>query len=414
MGHRTDELSPCRRASTRWGTRGPESPVLVSANYKLSFDRLRGVLSGRDAWILVLDTHGINVWCAAGKGTFGTDEIVRRVQGTALDRIVRSRTLVVPQLGAPGVSAHLVLQRCGFRVVYGPVRVEDLPAFLDAGMKAEPEMRRVRFDLRDRAVLIPVELVMGAKYALLLAAAILLLSGLGLDGYSLARVRATGLPGAGLILGSFLCAAVLGPMLLPWLPGRAFSIKGAALGLAQAGAWAILGGPGMGAPVSWLHAGGLDADRDRLEQLRRDELHGSVDLHVPQRGAARDALRRAGANRGGGRRHRAMADRPLRQGRGRRMRYLEGVVTLEFDGDPLQRLRHVHQGLSARGVSHGEQAGRRRRPRSLHGVRSLREELRARRRSEFAPESAARRACWPAWLAGTGPTCDCSGGSTCC
>jgi acetyl-CoA decarbonylase/synthase complex subunit gamma len=235
------------------GSPGAQSPVLVSANYKLSFDRLRGVLSGRDAWILVLDTHGINVWCAAGKGTFGTDEIVRRVRDAALDRVVESRIVVIPQLGAPGVSAHLVLNRSGFRVVYGPVRVEDLPAFLDAGMRAEPEMRRVRFGLRDRAVLIPVELVMGAKYALLLAAAILLLGGLGSDGYSLARVRATGLTGAGLILGSFLGATILGPTLLPWLPGRAFSIKGAVLGLVQAGVWVILGGPGMGASVSWLH-----------------------------------------------------------------------------------------------------------------------------------------------------------------
>lgn len=236
------------------GAPGAGSPVLVSANYKLSFDRLRRALSGRDAWILVLDTHGINVWCAAGKGTFGTDEIVRRVQTTTLERVARSRTLVVPQLGAPGVSAHLVLKRCGFRVVFGPVRAEDLPAFLDAGMTAEIEMRRVRFNLRDRVVLIPAELVAGAKYALLLAAVILLLSGLGLDGYSLARVRATGLPGASLILGSFVCAAVFGPTLLPWLPGRAFAIKGAVLGLVQSVAWVVLGCPGMGDSVSWLDA----------------------------------------------------------------------------------------------------------------------------------------------------------------
>ena len=235
------------------GNPGPQSPVLASANYKLSFDRLRGVLSGRDAWILVLDTHGINVWCAAGKGTFGTEEMVRRVQDTALDRVVSGRVLVVPQLGAPGVSAHLVRQRCGFRVVYGPIRVEDLPAFLDAGMTAGPEMRRVRFDLRDRAVLIPVELVMGARYVLLLAAAILLLGGLGVDGYSLARVRTIGLPGAGIVLGSFLCAAVLGPTLLPWLPGRAFAVQGAVLGLIEVTAWAILGGPGLGANASGLH-----------------------------------------------------------------------------------------------------------------------------------------------------------------
>ena len=47
------------------------SPVLVTANYKMSFDKLREVLPGRDMWILVLDTKGINVWCASGKGLSG-------------------------------------------------------------------------------------------------------------------------------------------------------------------------------------------------------------------------------------------------------------------------------------------------------------------------------------------------------
>ena len=53
------------------------SPVLVSANYKLSFDKLRSAMAGRDVWILVLETDGINVWCAAGKGTFSTMELVQ-------------------------------------------------------------------------------------------------------------------------------------------------------------------------------------------------------------------------------------------------------------------------------------------------------------------------------------------------
>ena len=44
-----------------------DSPVFVSANYALSFDALREALAGRDSYILVLDTKGINVWCAAGK-----------------------------------------------------------------------------------------------------------------------------------------------------------------------------------------------------------------------------------------------------------------------------------------------------------------------------------------------------------
>lgn len=236
------------------GNPTPASPVLVTANYKLSLDRLRGVLPGRDAWILVLDTHGINVWCAAGKGTFGTNELVRRVKAAALDRIVSHRTLIVPQLGATGVSAHLVRRLCGFRVVYGPVRAEDLPAFLDAGMQTLPEMRRVRFGLRDRVVLVPFEVLSGGRYALLAAAALLLLGGLNPHGYALAGVGTAGLVAAISVLCAFLCAAILGPMLLPLLPGRAFSVKGAALGVAcVAGSLAVRGSSPAGLHNVWMH-----------------------------------------------------------------------------------------------------------------------------------------------------------------
>ena len=209
-----------------------ESPVLVSANYKMSFDRLRSQLDGQDAWILVLETYGVNVWCAAGKGTFGTDEIVRRVEAAQLQRVVSHRTLIVPQLGASGVAAHEVKQRSGFRVAYGPVRAEDLPAFLDAGMQATAEMRRVRFPLGDRTALIPMELVGAAKYVLLAAAAMFLLAGLGAGGYSAARLPGVGVWSAVLLLAAAVGSIVLTPVLLPWLPGRALSVKGTWLGLA--------------------------------------------------------------------------------------------------------------------------------------------------------------------------------------
>jgi len=62
------------------------SPVFVTANYKMSFDRLRQAVPDRNAWILVLDTKGINVWCAAGKGTFGTEELVSRIKTSGLER----------------------------------------------------------------------------------------------------------------------------------------------------------------------------------------------------------------------------------------------------------------------------------------------------------------------------------------
>ena len=219
----------------------PGSLVFVSANYKMSFDRLRSALGGIDAWILVLDTKGINVWCAAGKGAFGTDELIRQIEAANLPEIVSHNRVIVPQLGAPGVAAHEVRKRTGFRVVYGPVRARDIPAFLQAGMKASPEMRRVEFALWDRLAVVPVELVMSAKYVLLIMAAFALLAGLGPDGYAFSRVVAHGLWSAGIFLGAFLAGTVLGPLLLPWLPGRALSAKGVWIGLPlAAGLWAYV------------------------------------------------------------------------------------------------------------------------------------------------------------------------------
>jgi hypothetical protein len=216
-----------------------ESPVLVSANYKLSFDRLRSRLGGLDAWILVIDTRGINVWCAAGKGTFGTDEILKCLEAAQVGRVVSHRTLILPQLSAPGVSAHEVRKRSGFRVVYGPVRADDLPGFLAAGLKATPEMRRVRFPFVDRVRLIPVELVGWAKYMVPAAVVFLLLAGLGMGGYSFSRLSGVGLRSALLLLGAYFASVILTPALLPWLPARAFSAKGAWVGVIYMGAVAL-------------------------------------------------------------------------------------------------------------------------------------------------------------------------------
>jgi len=213
------------------GAPSASSPVTVTANYKLSFDALRSSLHGLDAWILVLDTRGINVWCAAGKGTFGTAEMVNRVVRSGLSRVVDHRILIVPQLGATGVAAHEVLKLSTFRVIFGPVRAHDIPAFLEAGMKATPEMRRIRFTLLDRLKLVPVEITQRAHNAALVMAAAFLLAGVGRSGYSPLGAVADGSRTVLNLLIIYLAANALGPTLLPWIPGHSFSFKGMLLGL---------------------------------------------------------------------------------------------------------------------------------------------------------------------------------------
>jgi len=211
-----------------------KSPVLVTANYKMSFDRLREALPNRSAWIMVLDTDGINVWCAAGKRTFGTEELVRRIDASGLDRVVSHRELILPQLAGPGVAAHKVKRLSGFTVIYGPILATDLPIFLDKGLKAAPEMRRKTFNMLERAVLIPVELVSVLKWYLIILPLFFLLGGLGESAGFWTNVLNDGLFAVASLVGALVGGAVLTPLLLPWLPGRAFALKGLIMGLIAA------------------------------------------------------------------------------------------------------------------------------------------------------------------------------------
>jgi len=227
------------------------APVLVTANYKLSFDALRSQLPDTPAWILALDTRGINVWCAAGKGTFGTDELVGRIGAAQLDQVVQHRQVVVPQLGAPGVTAFEVKARAGFRVRFGPVHARDLAAYLDAGMKATAAMRLKRFPVTERTVLIPVELVSALRTVLPIAVVLGALAGLGSEGF-LHNLRAHGLPLAAALVSGLLAGAVATPALLPWLPGRAFALKGMWPGLILASLLVLVAQPPLVGVLSAL------------------------------------------------------------------------------------------------------------------------------------------------------------------
>jgi hypothetical protein len=242
------------------GNPSDRSDVFVTANYKLSFDHLRKNLDGIDAWILVLDTKGVNVWCAAGKGTFGTAELVSRIKQTGLEIIVSHRRIIVPQLGATGVSAHQVKAltsgvvpyepscgcsakldyksfgddlkvKRGFNVVFGPVRAADIKAFIANGYKSTPEMRKVTFNMYDRIKLTPVDIVY-ARYKLLAAfALILILAGLNREGISFNQAIDRGLPAMLYIVLAYFTGILVTPLLLPYIPVRMFAFKGFITGI---------------------------------------------------------------------------------------------------------------------------------------------------------------------------------------
>jgi len=229
----------------RLGQPGKDSEVLVTANYKLSFDLLRKNLAGMNAWILVLETYGINVWCAAGKGTFGSEELIRQIKESQLDIHVSHRRLIVPQLGAPGVSAQRVKEGSGYSVRFGPVRAADIKDYIAAGYKKSEAVRTVEFNFKDRLKLTTVELANMLRYFLIALVFLALLSGLHADGYSFTLVWTEGLKSGLYLLAAYVSGAFLAPVLLPFLPFRHFGGKGMVSGLLVFGSILLFGSINM-------------------------------------------------------------------------------------------------------------------------------------------------------------------------
>jgi hypothetical protein len=177
----------------------------------------------------------VNVWCAAGKGTFGTQEVVRQVRQTGLAQVVRHRELVLPQLSATGVSAKRVKDECGFKVIWGPIRTSDIKPFMASGMTADAAMRRVTFSMLERMVLVPVELSQILKPTVWILLGVFLLSGIGSNIFSFKASWARGLAAIAAYTAGIFAGGIAAPTLLPWIPGKAFSMKGTITGLITGG-----------------------------------------------------------------------------------------------------------------------------------------------------------------------------------
>lgn len=145
-------LFPCPTALglQKIGNPGPDSPVLVTCNFYTTVKRLKKALAGLDLWLLVAESKGVNVWCAAGAEEFSTRSVVSAVKVSGIAETVGHRKLILPPLCAPGVKASEVREQTGFSVRWGPVRMEDIPAFLASGNKRTEAMKRATYNLGER------------------------------------------------------------------------------------------------------------------------------------------------------------------------------------------------------------------------------------------------------------------------
>jgi ubiquinone/menaquinone biosynthesis C-methylase UbiE len=180
----------------------PNSPVLVTGNFDLTVRRLVAAIDGKvDAWILVADSAGINVWCAAGGGYFTADKVIAAITTSRIKDVVKHHALILPQLCANGVDGWRIRKETGWGVHWGPAKAKDIPAYLAAGRKKTDDMRWVRFPLKDRLEMVTVTL---GFYGLLILVPVLIFW------------RSIFWP----ITASLLGLSYFYTIVHPWLPGR--------------------------------------------------------------------------------------------------------------------------------------------------------------------------------------------------
>jgi len=236
------------------GSPTPDSPILLTCNFTLTVRRMMDTLRGHDVWLLVADSHGINVWCAAGGGHLTHHDVIAVVRSSGIAEKVAHRRLILPQLAATGVERRIVEQRTGFEVKWGPARLEDVVAFLDAGSHMKKRWRRMVFPLWERM-----------EMALMWAAPVALIAGLALWALANARVAWIGAGVLGLTIFAIFAA-------LRWLP-----VEGAKRALTYVGGALLSTALGAGA-LSLL--GALDAVQVGLLALANAIAMGVLSLDV--------------------------------------------------------------------------------------------------------------------------------------
>jgi ubiquinone/menaquinone biosynthesis C-methylase UbiE len=137
----------------------PDSPVLVTGNYTLTLRRLVKAIDGKvDVWVLVANSAGINVWCAAGGKYFTAEKVIAAVKSSGVEKAVKHHSLILPQLCANGVDGWKIRKKTGWGVFWGPIKATDIPAYLAANKRKTGAMRQVAFPLKARLEMVTVTL----------------------------------------------------------------------------------------------------------------------------------------------------------------------------------------------------------------------------------------------------------------
>jgi len=157
-----------------FGKPSRHSPVFITGNFDLTVRRVTKVLtqSNIDCYLLVVNTKGINVWCAAKGGHFTADQIVSLIKTSGIGELVDHRQLILPQLCAPGVNPREIYHKTGWHTKFGPAYARYIPRYIKSGFKKTAKINLVEFPIRQRLEMatmwaFPMTILIGILFAIL-------------------------------------------------------------------------------------------------------------------------------------------------------------------------------------------------------------------------------------------------------
>ena len=113
------------------GTPGPDSPVLVTTNFSLTYFIVSGEVEASkiDSWLGIVDSEGQSVLTALAAGKFVPDSIAKFINTSGIADKVNHRKLVIPGYVAQ-ISGELDEELPDWEIIVGPREAADISTYL--------------------------------------------------------------------------------------------------------------------------------------------------------------------------------------------------------------------------------------------------------------------------------------------
>jgi acetyl-CoA decarbonylase/synthase complex subunit gamma len=110
---------------------GPDSPVLITTNFSLTYFTVAGEIEGSKVptWLLVMDTEGQSVLTSWAAGKFVADAIAPFVRKSGIEEKVSHRNLIIPGYVAQ-ISGELEEELSDWQITVGVREAADVPRYL--------------------------------------------------------------------------------------------------------------------------------------------------------------------------------------------------------------------------------------------------------------------------------------------